>query len=251
MFPGIYRCFQVLFFEKTVFLNILPVFLIILATITKLNKMKSIYFILGNLLLICLISVGFNSCNRSDTSNNRRVTGNTTFLHQDSLHFEYVDSVMVARGKYIEDKPEGLWTYWYPNGQMKAEGNYANGLKNGMWVEWYDDGMLMWKGEWDMGIQKIRKPRRKAEISFIGSKEENPVLESDSVYHLQVRIPNMPAEYLYVEAENGSIKQEALPDQFLCIPGQGPSMKIMVGYYVDTVYSDFRNLVSVHEFSIR
>ena len=40
--------------------------------------------------------------------------------------------VLVARGSYVNGKPDGLWTRWYPSGQMKEEGHYIKGIKNGM-----------------------------------------------------------------------------------------------------------------------
>ena len=51
----------------------------------------------------------------------------------------YADTVLIAKGSYIDGNPDGLWTYWYENGQKKEEGNYQHGVKNGMWVEWHPD----------------------------------------------------------------------------------------------------------------
>jgi hypothetical protein len=143
-----------------------------------------------------------------------------------------------------------LWTYWYTNGQKKEEGHYRNGLKDGMWIQWYDDGMIMWKGEWNMGSRTIVELPREAEIKFIGSDKEVDSLQHDSIYHLQIRIPNMPAELLFVESDHGMIRMEREPDRFICIPSSGNRMKIIVGYYPDTAFRDFRNLVGEYEFTV-
>jgi len=75
----------------------------------------------------------------------------------------YADTVLVAKGSYVDGKPDGLWTYWYGNGQMKEEGHFDQGVKNGMWVEWYSDSNLMWKGEWKNGTRHIAYLDAKAE----------------------------------------------------------------------------------------
>jgi hypothetical protein len=49
----------------------------------------------------------------------------------------YENDVLIARGAYNNGNPDGLWTYWYPNGQLKEEGHYHQGEKCGLWDEWY------------------------------------------------------------------------------------------------------------------
>jgi hypothetical protein len=209
--------------------------------------MKCYHLILFSSLLIFVLLTGCRSGNAPVGDGNE--SDRAASIREDDVYEEYMDSVLVARGKYEDGKPEGLWTYWYTNGEMKAEGHYKDGLKNGMWIEWYDDGMLMWKGEWNMGTRTIQEPPGDAEIKFMGNREEGS-LKRDSVYHLRIRVPNIPAELLFIEGENGIIRPERKPDRFICIPSAGESMKIIVGYYPDTAFTDFRNLVGEYEFNI-
>ena len=39
--------------------------------------------------------------------------------------------VLIAQGKYKNGKKQGLWQYFYDNGQLKKEINYKNNLKEG------------------------------------------------------------------------------------------------------------------------
>ena len=210
--------------------------------------MRPYHLILSHSLIVFFLLTGCKS--RETYTVNRNESDRSGLALEDGTYKEYSDSVLVARGKYKNGKPDGIWTYWYTNGQMKAEGHYKNGLKNGMWIQWYDDGAIMWKGEWEMGTRTIQIPRTEAELKFLGNGDEEGVLRRDSVYHFQIRIPNIPADLLFIEGENGMITPEKKPDRFQCIPTSGPSMKIVVGYYPDTTFRDFRNLVREYEFTV-
>ena len=210
--------------------------------------MRPYHLILCHSLIIIFILTGCKSGKPNSGDGNG--SDKTELVQEDGTYKEYKDSALVARGKYENGKPEGLWTYWYTNGQMKAEGHYTNGLKNGMWIEWYDDGAIMWKGEWNMGSRTIQIPRLDPELKFLGDTNEESVLKRDSVYNFQIRIPNIPAELLFIEGENGIIRSDKKPDRFICIPSAGTSMKIIVGYYPDTAFRDFRNLVREYEFRV-
>ena len=79
----------------------------------------------------------------------------------------------MVEGSFLDGKPDGMWTYWFPNGQKKEEGNpvssdstslaflndgiwtfwhangqmketgtYINGEKDGPWTEWHDNGQV-------------------------------------------------------------------------------------------------------------
>lgn len=42
---------------------------------------------------------------------------------------------------------EGLWTYYYPNGQRREEGRYEAGRRVGRWREWHSNGAPRAEGE--------------------------------------------------------------------------------------------------------
>ena len=37
---------------------------------------------------------------------------------------------------------EGLWTYWYKNGQKSKEGNFEGGDSTGIWIWWDKNGQI-------------------------------------------------------------------------------------------------------------
>ena len=45
-----------------------------------------------------------------------------------------------AKGKYINDIKDGLWTEWFPNGSKMTEAHYTGNIVNGSYDEWYDTG---------------------------------------------------------------------------------------------------------------
>ena len=163
----------------------------------------------------------------------------------------YADTVLIARGSYVDGKPDGLWTYWYENGQMKEEGNYQHGVKNGMWVEWYPDGALMWKGQWEKGERHFAYLVNKTEINFIGHDLPDNILTHDSIYRLRFRIQNIPLNNLFVEVSNGSITREEESDLFILYTSSDTILTMAIGYVPDLEFKDFRNLVSVTDFRIR
>ena len=163
----------------------------------------------------------------------------------------YSGDVLVARGSYVNGKPDGLWTRWYSSGQMKEEGHYEQGVKSGMWVEWYEDGVVMWKGEWKDGIRQIEYQGAKAEVTLPGMEHMNGVLAPDSVYHVRIRIPNIPASNLFVEVSSGGISRETDSDLFVLNTPSDSVMTLAVGYIPDLKFRDFRNLVSEIEYQLR
>jgi len=163
----------------------------------------------------------------------------------------YTDTVLIAKGSYVDGKPDGLWTYWYENGQMKEEGNYDQGVKNGMWVEWYSDGALMWKGEWDNGTRHFVEVGAKAEITFIGQDLTDNILTHESTYRIRIRIQNIPVSNIFVEVNTGSITREAESDLFILNTSSDTILTMAIGYIPDLEFKDFRNLVSEIDFKIR
>jgi len=56
-----------------------------------------------------------------------------------------------AKGAYINNMRDGLWTQWYPNGQKKIEGIFHNDMENGPSTQWRPDGTKMWEGSYRGG----------------------------------------------------------------------------------------------------
>ena len=67
--------------------------------------------------------------------------------HVDSIgeHHKVRSSLDVfgSEGYYKNGKKDGLWEYWYPEGQMRSEENYENGIENGVTTCWYQNGQKL------------------------------------------------------------------------------------------------------------
>ena len=53
---------------------------------------------------------------------------------------------VMEEGDYKDGKKDGLWTYWYENGQKKREENYKGDKRNGLWTWWYENGQKELEG---------------------------------------------------------------------------------------------------------
>jgi antitoxin component YwqK of YwqJK toxin-antitoxin module len=199
------------------------------------------------LYIMGVLSFGCTSCNQNSKGINQV---DNAGMKQGKWEI-YSDTVLVARGTYVDGKQDGLWTFWYKNGQMKEEGRYSKGVKNGMWVEWYRDGDIMWKGEWENGSRQIKSRGAKAEITIIGQDHLNHVLAVNSLYRLRIRIQNVPASNLFVEVSNGEITREENTGLYLLRTSSDSMFTMAIGYVPDLNFMDFRNLVSEVDFTLR
>ena len=60
--------------------------------------------------------------------------------------FWYENGQLEQQGNYVNDKEDGLWRFWYENGQLKRQGNFVNGNAEGLWRFWYENGQLSQQG---------------------------------------------------------------------------------------------------------
>ncbi len=42
---------------------------------------------------------------------------------------------------------EGLWTFWFPNGELREQGPYRDGARVGRWKQWHSNGKPRSEGE--------------------------------------------------------------------------------------------------------
>ena len=45
-------------------------------------------------------------------------------------------------GNYKDGKVDGLYTFWYKNGQKSYEESYKDGLRDGKFTGWYESGEI-------------------------------------------------------------------------------------------------------------
>lgn len=79
------------------------------------------------------------------------------------------DSVLMYRGNFIDDNPDGRHSWFWDNGRIKEEGNYVMGRKEGDWSRYNYDGSLFMVITYREGAEtkfdgvKIKPPFEKEE----------------------------------------------------------------------------------------
>lgn len=157
---------------------------------------------------------------------------------------------LVAKGNYKDNKEEGIWVYWYENGNKKAEGNFEKGEKIGLWVEWYDDDVLMWKGTWENGKRVVHYEGDKPIIRFLDKEISDNELAADTEYLVQIRIPGIPVQHQFIEAVNGEILKTESPDKYILKTGKNVELTLIIGYYPDKNLPDYRNLIEKQNYIV-
>lgn len=61
---------------------------------------------------------------------------------------DYSPEQIVEEGVYVNNKKEGLWISYYPNGMKKSEITYKNGRPNGPYKLYYENGVVQEEGTW-------------------------------------------------------------------------------------------------------
>jgi antitoxin component YwqK of YwqJK toxin-antitoxin module len=56
-----------------------------------------------------------------------------------------------AQGSYKDGVMDGLWEYYYENGQLYSKGTFLNGEFEGAWEYNYENGQLLSKGSYQNG----------------------------------------------------------------------------------------------------
>ena len=52
---------------------------------------------------------------------------------------------------FKDGKKDGLWIYWYENGQKASRKTYINNKKDGKWTQWYENGQMKSEGTYKDG----------------------------------------------------------------------------------------------------
>lgn len=106
---------------------------------------KTLYFFVFILLINTSLSASEN-INEVDDNGLRQgmwvIKGNmTTALGYDS-------NAKVEEGSYLDNRKEGLWKKYWPQGVLKSEITYALGKPNGQYSVYYKNGQLEETGNW-------------------------------------------------------------------------------------------------------
>lgn len=80
-----------------------------------------------------------------------------------------IDSVIVYKGNFIDDNPDGQHTWYWDNGRVKEEGTFIMGKREGDWFRFNYDGTLFMVISYREGVEvkfdgvKIKPPYEKEE----------------------------------------------------------------------------------------
>ena len=74
-------------------------------------------------------------------------------VYRDGLYYKKFTDVpftgnitgKTEQGTIRNGKKEGLWVYYYDNGQVSSRGDYKVGKKDGTWVYYHSNGQLSYK----------------------------------------------------------------------------------------------------------
>ena len=61
--------------------------------------------------------------------------------------------VFGSEGYYKNGKKDGLWTYWYPEGQKSSEAHYKDGVENGVTTRWYQNSQQLSEKHYKDGVE--------------------------------------------------------------------------------------------------
>jgi antitoxin component YwqK of YwqJK toxin-antitoxin module len=61
----------------------------------------------------------------------------------------YRPDQLVSEGYYVQNKREGIWKKYYPNGNTRSEITYRNNLPRGPYKVYYPNGKLEEEGTWE------------------------------------------------------------------------------------------------------
>lgn len=107
----------------------------------------------------------------------------------DGLYQYYYRNGQESRsGYYINREKSGEWVRWYPNGQKMSEGSYYDGFKIGKWTTWYQNGAIRSSESYITDIKFINAIRKHGIFTQIKSSAEDqlPVMDYYSAKELQV-----------------------------------------------------------------
>jgi antitoxin component YwqK of YwqJK toxin-antitoxin module len=93
-----------------------------------------------------LLAYGDKDINRTDQSGKRQ--GYWVIKGYMSNDKAYSPDAIVEEGEYKDNRREGLWKRFWPNGKPKSEVNYVFGKPEGHYKIYYETGQMEEEGDW-------------------------------------------------------------------------------------------------------
>ena len=62
-------------------------------------------------------------------------------------------------GGFIDDEPDGEWSYFHVNGNLHSRGFFIKGKRNGAWRFWDDSGKFLYERKYEHGeiVNKVQQ----------------------------------------------------------------------------------------------
>lgn len=165
--------------------------------------MKKLLLLAG--LILMIVSCSTNKQVNFDQLQDR---GGLFYLANDKEPFtgdviSYQGGRPITEGHMRNGLRNGLWIYYFPNGQKQAEGNFVDGLKEGTWNYWKDNG--------EQDIVELYKMGNK-----LGNSQENP---NDSI---SKEDPSKPLATSGADASATQTQQQQAPAKTTVTPKPKP-----------------------------
>lgn len=87
-----------------------------------------------------------DTINRRDASDMRY--GHWKIYNKDGKFKGYEEGQLIEEGEYLNNKKNGIWIKYYPNGKKKSELTFSNNVANGYAKIYYRSGQLQEEGMW-------------------------------------------------------------------------------------------------------
>ena len=74
--------------------------------------------------------------------------------HDGTWTWNYTDGSLREQGDYLDGRKQGRWVLTWPNGKIKSQGDYVNGQKDGEWLD-YDEAEEPLESHYFLGGQEV------------------------------------------------------------------------------------------------
>ena len=100
------------------------------------------------------------------------------------IFFDSEENTLMAEGKYIDQKKDSLWVYYFPSGKISTRESYLNDQRHGQSEVFYEEGGISEQANYEKGVksgpwkQYFPNGKPKMEATVVeGLKYEGPFVE--------------------------------------------------------------------------
>lgn len=111
---------------------------------------------------------------------------NNSFELTDTLKVYNKKEVLIAKSYFVNSKIDGYFESFYDNGKKKITGNYKNGIKDGIWKYYYENGQLKKVISITEGYAKL--------LEFYEKNGKEKIINGNGYYKEDIKIGNLFTE---------------------------------------------------------